>query len=335
VGLARNRKNCRTGALQSDSSSNCKVDPLKSTPRSTLRSFATAIGRLTMALNYDVLRSRPAAKASQRYSRKDTILYALGVGSGQSAGSDSRELKFVYERDLAVLPTMAAVLAAPRFWASDPEASIDTKDVMHSAQTLVVHKPLAPEGTVTADTVISNIFDKGAGKSAVVQLTRKLWDGRGDLMAVVGTTMFIRGAGGFGGERGPPRDHDTAPDDRSADATFDLPIRPEQGLVYRLSGDDNPLHVDPIAAKAAGFDRPILHGLCTYGFAGRAILHLFCGCEPRRLRRFDARFTSPVYPGDTLRIEAWRRGPGEAVFRCLVPVRNVIAIDNGYVEFTD
>ena len=165
-------------------------------------------------------------------------------------------------------------------------------------------------------------------------LSRRLHDAAsGDLLATIGSTAFLRGDGGFGGRSdGAPKPH-PMPTDRPADLTLDFATRPEQALIYRLSGDYNPLHVDPEVAVAGGFPAPILHGLCTYGIAGRAAVKGLCGGDPARLKRLDVRFSSPVYPGETLRVEIWREGAGQASLRVRVVERDLVVLQNGLVEY--
>jgi acyl dehydratase len=286
-----------------------------------------------MPLDYAKLRARVFEPVTQRYTRKDTILYALGVGAGQLGPTDPSELRLTYEDGLQALPTMAVVLANGPFWIIEPQWGIDWKRMLHGEQMLTVHRPLPPEGTVTAVEGIDEIYDKGADKGALMYLSKRLVDERGELLVEVRASAFLRGNGGFGGPiQGAPQPY-PVPADRPAEATLELPTRADQALLYRLSGDFNPLHIDPRVAAAAGFERPILHGLCSYGIAGRALIKLFCANDPARVRRLDVRFASPVFPGETLRTEVWSTGPGTVAFRCLVVERNVVVINNGRFEF--
>jgi acyl dehydratase len=271
---------------------------------------------------------------TQAYSARDTILYALGLGVAMSNPVEADDLKFVYERDLAALPTMGVVLAPGPFWMQDPATGIDWRKILHGEQSLVLHKCLPAEGQVRAECVVDEIFDKGADKGAVMYLTRRIYDqDTGELLATAGSSVFMRGNGGFGGRAdGAPRPH-PVPADRAPELILDLATRPEQAAIYRLSGDYNPLHVDPEVARAAGFAKPILHGLCSYGIAGRAILKLLCANDPARLTRLDARFASPAYPGETIRTEVWREGEGRAAFRAIALERNVAILTNGLAHY--
>jgi acyl dehydratase len=289
-------------------------------------------------IDYDQLMRWPLPPVTQAYTERDSIVYALGLGVGHSKPVDAAQLKFVYEGasgGLAALPSMAVVLATGPFWMQEPATGIDWQRILHGEQTLVLHKPLPAAATVIGEHRIDEIVDKGGDKGALMLLSRRLFDkASGDLLATVGSTVFMRGDGGFGGRsEGAPKPH-PLPSDRPSDLMLDLGTRPEQALLYRLSGDLNPLHVDPAVARSAGFDRPILHGLCSYGIAARAVLELLCGNEPGRLKRLDLRFASPVFPGETIRTEVWLEGPGRAALRARVVERDQVILNNGLAEFT-
>jgi len=269
----------------------------------------------------------------QVYSRRDTILYALGVGAGIGA-QESDSLHFVYEDKLQALPTMSTVLAAPGFWQREDQFRIDWKKILHGEQSVQMHKPLPIEGSVAATLAVDAIYDKGEGKGALLYTTRTLYDRQsGDLLATIRQGSFMRGNGGQGGVAdGAPKPH-AIPGERAPDHVVTLETRPEQALIYRLSGDYNPLHADPAVARAAGFSRPILHGLSTYGIVCRAVLQALCGNESRRLKRLDVRFASPLYPGETVTTDIWLEGDGKAGFRSHVADRDVVVINNGYAEY--
>lgn len=279
------------------------------------------------------LLSMPCREIRQTITKRDTILYALGVGAGlQAVHGDG--LRYVYEEDLRALPTMAVTTAGPGFWQREPQLGIAWKNVVHAEQSAIFHQPLPAEGEFIAQFEISEIYDKGATKGALVYTKRVLFDGKtGDLLATLVQSSLLRGNGGFGGSAVNPRVSHAVPADRPPDHVVRLTTRPEQALIYRLSGDYNPLHVDPEAARYAGFDRPILQGLCSYAMAGRAVLMKLCDDEPPRLRRLDVRFSSPVYPGETMDFAIWISGPGTAALRAKVVDRDIVVLDNGYVEF--
>jgi acyl dehydratase len=280
-----------------------------------------------MPIDYDKLKNWRIPDVEQRYEARDTILYALGLGCG-SDPLDEEDLRFVYEEGIRVLPTMAVVLGYPGFWVKDPATGIDWKKVLHGEQGLILHKPLAAAATVVGRSRITDIIDKGAGKGALLYSERDVLDqATGDLLCTLTSTTFMRGDGGFGGPSRPTPEPHRLPE-RAPDEHVDLKTLPQAALIYRLSGDYNPLHADPKVAAAAGFDRPILHGLCSFGVAGRAILRACCGNEQRRLKSIQLRFSAPVFPGETIRTELWRDGASVS-FRARVVERDVIVLNNG------
>ena len=280
-----------------------------------------------MALDYDKLKSWRFDEIEQRYDWRDSALYALGIGLGAAP----EELDFVYEKRMKALPTQAFVLAVPGFWTRHPALGLDWRFSVDAERELIVHQPLPPEATVRSRMRITHIVDKGE-KGALIRSTRDLVDAAsGATIATLNSTGFLRRDGGFG-DRG---DRPPAPPPRfegAAETICDLVVSPRAALIYRLSGDENPLHADPEAARIAGFPRPILHGLCTLGMACHALLKTFCGYEPARLKRLAARFTAPVYPGETLRFE-FRRDGGALALRALAPARgNVVVLDHAAAE---
>ncbi len=285
-----------------------------------------------MAIDYERLMARNFPEVEQSYRAKDSILYALGLGLGQDP-LDPAQLRHVYEDGLVALPTMAVVLATPGFWLKEPETGVDWTKVLHGEQGLTLHRPLPPEGKVVGRLRIDAIIDKGAGRGALMYTTRELREaGSGALLASLVSTSFLRGDGGFGGPPGPVRAPHPLPEGEP-ELGFDWTLGRHAALLYRLNGDFNPVHADPRVAAAAGFAQPILHGLASYGVAGWAILNLLCEGQAERLRRLDLRFTAPVYPGETLRTEIWRQGPGVAAFRVRVPARDVTVLNNGRAEY--
>jgi acyl dehydratase len=286
-----------------------------------------------MLLNYDKLMSMKLDRTTQTYTKKDVILYALGLGVGSADPVDAKELQYVYEKDLVTLPTLAVTLAAGAMRLADPEFGVNYRMLLHAEQSLRLHKPLPVEGTVYSEASFDEIYDKGAAKGAILYMTRKLYDAsNGDLLVTMGNVAFLRGDGGFGGKsEGQPKPR-PVPADRAADLRLDLTPTLNQALIYRLAGDYNPLHIDPEVARAAGFDRPILHGLCGYGMAGRTLIRGLCNDDPARLRRLDVRFTSPMVPGEPLHLEAWRVGAQDAAFRVVATRRNVVVMDFGRFE---
>jgi acyl dehydratase len=283
-----------------------------------------------MTIVYDKLMALDIPPAEQNYGPKDCMLYALGVGLGHDPMNED-ELPFVYEKSLKVLPTMGAVLGHPGFWARDRDTGIDWVRIVNGEQGVTLHRPLAGAAAVVGRQRIVEVIDKGAGKGALVLTERKVTDkATGAPIATVTQTTFCRADGGFGG---PPRQ---APEPhpipaRAPDAVCDLGTRPEAALIYRLSGDRNPLHAEPSVAKQAGYPRPIMHGLGNFGIAGHAVLKTMCGYDPGKLVSFACRFSAPVFPGETLRTEMWRDG-AVVSFRVRVAERDVIAVNNGRAE---
>jgi acyl dehydratase len=285
-----------------------------------------------MPLDIEKLLALKIPAVEQSYGPKDCMLYALGLGLGQDP-VNADELAFVYEKNLKVLPTYALMQGYSPYWLREAELGVTWTKVVHGEQGLVLHQPVSPQGTVIGRTRIVDVADKGEGKGALIYSERAVSDkASGRLLATLTQTTFCRADGGSGGPR-----RDTPPPhalpERAPDFTCDLPTRPELALIYRLSGDVNPLHVDPDFAKAAGFPRPILHGLATFGIAGHALLKAVCGYDSLRLTAMAARFSAPVFPGETIRTEIWRDG-GVVSFRARVIERNVIAINNGCAEVT-
>jgi acyl dehydratase len=286
-----------------------------------------------MSLDYAMLMSLPPREARQSYVKRDSILYALGLGVGARAAQDPTHLPFVYEQRLQALPTMAVVLAYPGFWVAEPQYGIDWRKVLHADQTLELLQPVPVEGIVRSETTVEEIYDKGASKGALMYVRRNLYDaGNGALIAKVRQGLFLRGNGGFGGKSdGAPAPH--ASPNRAPDAVFEAVTRDEQALIYRLSGDYNPLHADPAIAAVAGFSKPIFHGLGTYGIAGWGVVSALCDGVASRLRRLDARFSAPVFPGDSLRVEIWRESAGRASMQVRSSDRDQVVLKNGYVEY--
>jgi acyl dehydratase len=280
-------------------------------------------------MNLDALQALRLAPIRHSYTARDSILYALGLGYGDDP-ADPAQLKFLYEKSaaFAAVPSICVVLAHPGFWVSRPELGIDWLKILHGEQGCEVHAPIAPEGVVRGEYDILAVEDKGAGKGAVMHVQKKLYDDASDrLLATVTSTYMLRGDGGQGGfgvpQAAPPPLPDAVPD-----TLIDIPTLPQAALTYRLSGDFNPIHVDPAAAAKAGFPRPVLHGLCTFGIATRGLIAACAGHDPSRIAGLSARFSKPVFPGETIRIEVF--GHGELVqFRARAVERDLIVLDRG------
>ena len=279
-----------------------------------------------MPLNLDAV-GTVSEPTESSWDSKDAILYALGVGSGTD------ELAFVTENsidvDQRVLPTMPVVLGAIGGGLSNL-GDFNWAMLVHGEQGVRLHQPLPVSGTVSSQTEITGIYDKGQG-ALVVMETRSTDVGTGEPLFDTMMSAFIRGEGGFGGDRGPSGPQNVPPE-RDPDHSVTYQTRPDQALLYRLSGDRNPLHSDPQFAALAGFDRPILHGLCTFGFTGRALLHTLCDSDPARFTAMDGRFSLPVFPGEALTVNMWVDG-SEAVFQTTGDDGRVV-LDAGKCEFT-
>ena len=280
-----------------------------------------------MPIDYEKLRNWPFEPVEQTYTTRDTILYALGLGLGASP-LDAGHLRFTFEEQpgFAALPFMAAVLGTPGFWLRDPTSGVDWTRVLHGEQCIELHAPIPTEGTVIARNRVAEIIDKGADKGALLYIEREITDkATGQRIATTTSTTFARGDGGFGGPTGPLKPVHQVPD-RAPDHSIDTPVLPQAALIYRLSGDPNPLHASPEVAAKAGFKAPILHGLCTFGIAGCAVLATCCDNDPARLKSFDLRFSSPVYPGETVRTDIWQ---DEDVVSFRARVDDRIVLNNG------
>jgi acyl dehydratase len=271
------------------------------------------------------------------WTDRDTLLYALGVGAGLDDLSFTTENS--HDIPQQVLPTYA-VICCPAFGAAAKIGTFNWALLLHGSQTIRLHAPLPAAGKLSVVTEVSDLQDKGEGKNAIVVLRGRGTDpDSGTLIAETFTTLVIRQAGGFGGA---PGERPTAPEfpNREPDARVALPTREDQALIYRLSGDRNPLHSDPWFAKEmAGFPTPILHGLCTYGVAGRALVAELGNDVAANVTSIASRFTSPVFPSETLTTLIWRTEPGKAVFRTVVAGADGadprVVLDDGAVEYVE
>lgn len=257
------------------------------------------------------------------WSHKDIQLYHLGLGAGVPA-TDPTELRYTLESRLQVLPSFATVAGGGMSvlsGVSAPGVDIDLAAVLHGSQAIDVRRPIPVNGRATQESRVVDVYDKG--KAAVIVTRTDVADEDGPLWTC-DTRLFVRGEGGFGGERGPSERLEVP--DRAPDVSVERPVREEQALLYRLSGDWNPLHADPEFAQLAGFDRPILHGLCTYGMTLKAIVDTELGGDASRVTHYRTRFAGVVFPGETLRIHAWRLGPGRLQVAVTVAEREDAAV---------
>jgi len=280
-----------------------------------------------LPLAADRILALPASVRTDMWTPRETILYNLGIGFGAAAIDDPALLPFVLEESPRAFPTMSTVMARDTGWFDDPTLGIDFPNMLHGEQWIEMPGAIPAVGRFTSTDRIDAIWDKGPGRSAVIATSRDIADGDGALFARCGALLVLRGSGGFGGSSaGAPVP--AALPERAPDGTIAMRTHPEQALWYRLSGDLNPLHSDPATASAAGFPRPILMGLCSFGIAGRGLIAALGDGDATRLRRLGARFSNIVFPGETIRIDYWREGDGEIAFRGVVEGRGKV-LDGG------
>jgi len=278
-------------------------------------------------MNLETVLNWPFEDIVQSYSERDSILYALGVGLGTDP-TDRRQLRYLYEGEgFAALPTMPAVLCHPGMWTSDPRTGIVRARQVHGEQGVVLHTRVPPKGCLRGRTRVTGVVDKGAGRGALLYTERVLHDeATGAKVATLSSTSFCRGNGGFGGPAGPVKRIHPLPE-RLPDRVVEWPTLPQAALIYRLSGDRNPLHADPDYAARAGFEKPIMHGLATFGLAGWIAMLAYCDGSPGAIASIDARFSAPFSPGDTLVFETWRDG-SEVSMRARSAAHGKTVLDN-------
>ena len=259
--------------------------------------------------------------ATFEYTQKDVMLYALGVGA------TTDELDFVYEKNLKVLPTYAVIPGMSAMGGmQDAMKDVPMTMLVHGEQRIELLGPIPTSGKLTGKGRIAAIYDKGSGALLVVDSETR--DESGNVIFKNSFGAFIRGEGGFGGDRGPSASSKNVPPERTPDHTVEYKTLPQQAAIYRLSGDNNPLHVDPEFAKMGGFDKPILHGLCTFGHVGRAILHACCGGDPTRLKDFEVRFSGVVFPGETIVTDIWQEPSNKLIIQARTAERGDPVISN-------
>lgn len=281
-----------------------------------------------MPIKYPEILSLKREGDPYSWTDREVMLYAYGIGLGADP-MDERELAYVNEacftpRPLKVVPTFASVAA----WGAGPgDLGINRLLVVDGERDITFHKPLPVAAKIFADSRILAVYDKGKDKGAVVTRETVLRDEAGDKLATLISSAFARGDGGFGGpSEGQPAPH--AVPKRAPDRSVDITTRPDQALIYRLCGDRNPLHSDPEFARRAGFPRPILHGMCTYGLTCRAVLQTYADYDASAFRQHAVRFSAPVFPGETVSVDLWKDG-NVVSFEARVKARNVTVIRNG------
>ncbi len=278
-------------------------------------------------MNLDELRNYPFPERTQTYTERDTILYALGLGYGAEPG-DPRHLRFILEDRLLTVPSLCNVIAQPFMWVKEPRFELNWIKLLHGEQSFEVHHPLPAAGSLISRCRVLSVEDKGEGRGAVIHFEKTLYDPANTLMATIRSAYFLRGDGGKGGFGGHPAPPAAIPE-REPDRAIAIATLPQSALIYRLSGDVNPIHADPEAARKAGFERPILHGLCTLGVATRAAIEAYADDAPERLSGLSLRFSRPVYPGETIVTEFFETGD-KIQFRARV--RDVVVLDRGTIR---
>jgi len=289
-----------------------------------------------MALDLDKLLALKIPDTAQSYTYRDALLYAVSLGYG-SDPMDAAELPFVYEGaegGQRVAPSMGVILAHPGYWPRTLDSGLDWVRIVHAEQGLEIHRPLPPQADVVGLSRVVSAIDKGKDKGALITYERRILErGSGEPLCTITQVMMARGDGGFGGPALATAAKTATPPavpERVPDCVCDLATTPQMALVYRLNADWNPLHADPTVARQAGFDRPILHGLATWGVALRAVLRGALGCDTARVASIFGRFSAPVFPGETLRTELWLE-PQAVCFRVRLVERDLTVINNGRV----
>lgn len=253
------------------------------------------------------------------YEERDVMLYALGIGA--------KELEFIFERGLKTIPTFAVIPAFPALMGLSAAVEINPVMILHGEQSFRIAKTIPTSGTLTTAGKVTGVYDKGKGALVNIESTTK--DAKGETVFTNTSGIFIRGSGGFGGERGPEAGN--AAPERGPDRSVEMQTLDIQAAIYRLSGDRNPLHIDPAFAKMAGYDRPILHGLCSFGHVGRAVLAEYAGNDPERLTAMSVRFSGVVYPGDTIITDMWDEANGKIIMQARTQDGRVV-ISNAMCE---
>lgn len=284
-----------------------------------------------MPIDFDKLKRWDIPTRIDDYTQRDCMLYAQSLGYGHDP-LDAHELQFVYETGLRVVPSFLTVIGAPGAWATHPGTGIDWLRILHGEHRMTLHAPPRPQGRLESTTRVARIVDKGVGRGALVVTEREIRCVERDMrLATIEHTSFCRSDGGIGRSDEAPAALPARPE-READAHCLLTTHPSAALLYRLNGDWNPIHADPEVARNAGFTRPILHGLCTYGMACRAVVQLCCDGDSEKLASFGLRFSAPFYPGETLRVDVWKTMHGTH-FEASCVERGVKVLSHGFATF--
>jgi acyl dehydratase len=281
-------------------------------------------------MNLENLKSHAFAPIEHDLTFRDTIIYALGLGYGFDP-VDPAQLQFVYEDGLKAVPSMCCVMGYAGFWMREPHLEIDWVKLLHGEHYFEIHRPLPVEGRLTARHQVTGVEDKGLGRGAIVHFEKELYDVKGEKLATIRQSNFCRGDGGCGSFGKTAVERPPLPDG-PPDATFEIPTSRQIALLYRLSGDYNPVHADPVTARAGGFHEPWIAGMCSMGMATRAVIARFCDDQPERIRSMFVRFRNVCFPGETMRYEFYRTATG-ARFRVVCLERDAVILDRGEVCF--
>ena len=280
-------------------------------------------------MNLEAVKSHEFETITLSYDDRDAMLYALSLGVGQDP-MNADELLYVYEKGLQVLPSMSVILGDPGGWLGEKKLDVDVVKLLHGEQRTEFYQPLPRQGELLAEFEVSAVQDKGAEKGALVYFDKVLSDAKsGERYCKVSMVLFLRADGGCGSFGEVPDPLRKVPE-RAPDFVDEMSTSDQSALIYRLNGDRNPIHADPEIATRAGFPRPILHGLCVYGICGFSVIRQALEFDGSRMRSLDLRFSSPVFPGETLQVEGWRESDGVA-FQAKVKERNQIVISSGFV----
>ena len=279
-----------------------------------------------MALKLDAI-GKKIGPYTKDYTWKDTVLYALGVGAGFS------DLDYCYEKDLKVIPSFAMTTIYDFMPELATASNVNLAGILHGEHEIIFHNPIPSEGTLSTEGAITHYYDKGKNKGALIVAEFETHHSNGTKLFTSIATVFARLDGGFGGENAPPKQIEFP--DRKPDFVVDAAPSADQPLIFRLSGDTFQLHVDSEFAKMAGFEKPIMHGLCTHGYACRALIQSLCPGEPQKVRRLDCRFKRPLYPGVPIQTLIWKTEEGRALWRVINAETNEVVLDNGFFEYGD
>lgn len=286
-----------------------------------------------MSVNYSQLRNWKFEDRIDSYSVRDSIIYSLSLGYGDDP-LDLQDLKFIYEQETHTVPTILATIGSPGAWATNPTLGINWVQLLHGEHRMKFHAPVPTSASILSRTSVSRVIDKGPDKGALIVTTREISDSKTQKpLATIEHVSFLRADGGFGIGDEPLPSLPRTPD-RMPDSTLFVRSGLNSAVLYRLNGDLNPIHILPDMALKAGFARPLLHGLCTYGLAARALIKNFCPAHPEYLRSISVRFTAPFFPGETLRIETWKTGR-KIQFRALTHERNIVVLDQCIAEVSE